>query len=384
MKSDDKLAKRLLSVDKFHRAAPYKSHKTFKPPPVPSRADTAAHGNALIKQVTKLQQDYTSLSKSWEGREEIQARGLIIEIESAPNVEIEVSRFENEGLELLNERDSRNAGGQIITRQTWFVPDGKLGIIAGILNEYLNKTRKNKRGEVLPVYRSLVDSIERIGRAVTEQLWTEREEPFPLNQNLWFEIWLRAGTTAAERESILTQFRFLCQKVGLQVGQGRIDLPEHTIVVVNGNGSAFEADLAILNCIAEIRKGRDYADFFTGLTTPEQTHLAKELSERTKLAPADAPFVCILDTGINRGHPLLEGLIPEGNNLTIKEGWSAADDDDHGTGMASLCLYGNLSDVLKKEGPIEVPIHVEGMKIVPPPEARGADEKLAGYWNRRA
>jgi hypothetical protein len=379
MSAADSPAKRHLAVDNFHRNAPYKSPKGFRAPPVPVRADPAGHGKSLQKQVAKLQQDYTALAQSWEGREEIRARGLIIELESAPDVEIDIQRFQNEGLELLNERDVRDAQGRMVTRQTWFVPDGKLGVIAGLLNGYLTKTRKSK-GKSQPLYRGLVESIERITRAVAEQLWTERDEPFPAQQTLWFEVWLRAGSKAAEREVILDQFRLLGAQVGLHVGDGRIDLPEHTIVAAHGQGAAFAADLAVLNCIAEIRKGRDYADFFTGLTVQEQAQFVDDLKKRTQPIPPNSPFISVLDTGINRGHPLLETLLPASDNLTIKPAWGAADDDDHGTGMASLCLFGDLAPVLSGKGIVNVPVQVEGVKIVPPPAQRGNDEKLAGYY----
>ena len=372
-------AKRHLTVDGFHRKARYKSQKSFRTPRVPVRADSRAHGNALQQQVTKLQQDYTVLAQSWEGREEVRARGFIIELESAPNVEIDVQRLQNEGLELLNERDARDARGRMVTRQTWFVPDGKLAAIANLLHDYLTKTNQRK-GKVQPAYRNLIESIERINRGVAEQLWTEKDEPFPVNETLWFEVWLRAGSKADERDEIIAQFRLLGTQAGLHVGEGRIDLPEHTIVAARGTGAAFSADLAVLNCIAEIRRGRDYADFFTGLTVQEQAQFADDLVKRTQAASANSPYVSVLDTGINRGHPLLEALIPALDNMTIKPAWNAADDDDHGTGMASLCLYGDLAPVLGGNETVIVPVQVEGVKIVPPPAQRSADEKLAGYY----
>jgi hypothetical protein len=379
MNAADGSRKRHLAVDNFHRSAPYKSPRTFRVPPVPVRPNPGAHGKTLIGQVTQIQKDYAALAQSWEGREDIRARGLIIELESAPDVGIAIERFQDQGLELLNERDVRDAQGRMITRQTWFVPDGKLALIAGVLNDYLTKTRKQK-GKAQPLYRGLIESIERITRAVAEQLWTERGEPFPAQETLWFEVWLRAGATPGERKEILAQFRRLGTQAGLKVGEGRIDLPEHTVVSARGKGSAFSTDLAVLNCIAEIRRGRDYADFYTGLTVPEQAQLVDDLRQRTRPIPSNAPFISVLDTGINRGHPLLEPLIPESDNLTINPAWSAADDDDHGTGMAGLCLYGDLSPVLSGSGAVEVPAQVEGVKVVPPPAQRGNDEKLAGYY----
>lgn len=371
--------KRHLRIDHFHREAPYKSKKRPQNPGVPARGDFKAHGASLKADVKTVQDDYVEMSKCWDGNEDIQARGVSIELESAPNVSIDVLRLEENGWQLLNERMGKK-NDQLVCFQTWFVPDGKLGVIASIIEDYLSKQQKLKGGKIQPKYRPLIDAIEKIGKAAAKQLWTERDEVFPERESLWFEVWLRRGVSEAEREIIVTQFAALSEKVGLKVGKGRIKLPEHTIIAAYGEGCNFSKDLALLSCIAEIRRGRDYADFFDAMRPKEQAAWAKELLQRTEPCGENAPFVSVLDTGINRGHPLLENLIHEANNLTIDQAWSAADDDGHGTMMAGLCLYGDLTVSLASTAKVRVPLNLEGVKIIPPLERRGKDEKLAGAY----
>ena len=203
--------------------------------------------------------------------------------------------------------------------------------------DYLTKTRKVK-GQDQPKGRPFVEAIDRIGIAALRELWTEPDEEFPEQQTLWFEVWLRAGATSEERAIILQQFRTLAGRVGLRVGERSIELPEHTIISAYGEGSLFSRDLALLSCIAEIRRVHDYADFFEGLRPEEQTAWADNLAGHTDSPAANTPYLTVLDTGVNRAHPLLNVLIPEGRNLTINAGWSSADDDNHGTLMAGLAL----------------------------------------------
>jgi hypothetical protein len=59
----------------------------------------------------------------------------------------------------------------------------------------------------------------------------------------------------------------------------------------------------------------------------------------------DAPGVCILDTGIAAGHPLLAPAIGETVNF-VAAGELAADADGHGTRVAGLALYGGGFDPL--------------------------------------
>jgi hypothetical protein len=369
-----------LRVDGFHRAAAYKSKRRGSSNNVPPRADFQKHGAALFDDVQKLKDDYVELSRSWEGSEAVRAKGLSIELESAPGVEIGTSRLEQGGWELLNERVITQPNQLSVTSQTWFVPDGKLGLLAAIVGDYLSKQQKTKGGKTQPKYRPLIDAIEKIGKAAAKQLWTEENEVFPEQELLWFEVWLRRGASEEEREIIIEQFKQLSTPVGLKTGNARITLPEHTIIAAYGHGVDFSKDLALLSCVAEIRRGRDYADFFDALRPTEQASWAKDLLARTEAPDVHAPFVSVLDTGINRGHPLLEGMIAERNNLTINQAWAPADDDEHGTLMAGLCLFGNITPALSSTQKISLPLNVDGIKIVPPPAQRGTEEKLAGAF----
>lgn len=367
-----------LRVDNFHRDAGYKSKRRGSSSPVPVRPNPQGHGQKLQGDLQQIQNDYAILTQSWEGREDIRAKGIIIELESAPGVEFDAPKLEAGGWVLLTERKGGTAK-QLITLQRWFVPDGRLVLIEQILRDYLTKTRK-VNGQNQPKGRPFVEAIERIGIAAVRELWTEPNEEFPEQQTLWFEVWLRAGSTPEERAIIFQQFRTLAGRVGFRVGERSIELPEHTIVAAYGEGSLFSRDLALLNCIAEIRRVHDYADFFEALRPEEQAEWANNLMRRTNLPAANAPSVTVLDTGINRAHPLLNALIPDARNLTINAAWTAADDDNHGTMMAGLCAYGNLTEALALTSPVDITSNVEGVKIVPPPAARPDDEKLAGAY----
>lgn len=373
MAQNEQRRRRHLRVDGFHQADHYKSKKRGGAKKVPQQSNPAGHGRSIQQQITGVVTSYSVLAQSWAGNEDIKARGICVELVSAPNAEIQPDRLLDNGWELLNERQTGKKPN-IVKFQTWFVPDGRLGILASIVGDYLTRTRKGQ-----PLYRPLIDAIEKVAIAAASQLWTETE-PFPADDTLWFEIWLRRGASETERQAIITQFKLFADQNGIRVGEGQIILPEHTIVAAYGKGSDLARDFKLLNCIAEIRRGRDYADVFSFMRPGEQFEYAAELLDRVAPADENAPWVCVLDTGINRGHPLLERFIGENNNLTIKQDWTPADDDNHGTLMAGLCLYGDLAQILSGTESINLPVNVEGVKIVPPPQQRKSDEKLAGYF----
>ena len=380
MTPDGQPEKRHLRTDRFVERKPYASPRT-----APIGSDIPAkprgeHGAALMQTVQELKHDYAELLQNWEGREEIRARGIIVEFESPPDVELNLESLMNPGvgLELLNRREQELADGKVVMRETWFVPDGALSELERIFAEYLNREWP-ATGE--PLRRKLVDSIEKLSRGALEQLWTEREE-IPMAGLAWFEVWLRAGKNAEERAAILHQFRVCAERVGLRAGVNVIELPEHTILAAYGAGEQFAQDLALLNCIAELRAGRDYADFFENLRADEQMEYAKALAAEITPPERDDLAVCLLDTGINRGHPLLDVMLRPADNLSIKAEWPAADDYNHGTPMAGMALFAEHLPTLlgTKTGKVNFPYVLEGVKIVAPPAQRPDDERIAGAY----
>lgn len=384
MTPDGKPERRHLRVDTFFRSSAFKSVRGFGGNgfTTPGRQDREGHGGAMLSQYREIETDYATLAQSWENHEAIKARGIIVEFEGPPGVRLNLESLAGKtfGLELLNQRPESQSDGQVVWRETWFVPDGKLEVLKQIFDEYLTKER-GPNG--LPYRRGLVDSIERFRLGAAKELWTEKE-PFPAEESVWFEVWLRAGANRAERDSILKQFQVTGERAGLRVGgkgANKIELPEHTIVAAYGPGAAFSSDLALLNCIAEIRFGRDYADFFDNLQAADQAAWSQDILERVDL-PADANVaVCVLDTGINRAHPMLSQSLASADNLSIRVAWPAADDDNHGTPMAGLALWGHdLPSLLAGTARLQLPFILEGVKIVAPPDQRPNDEKIAGAY----
>ena len=87
---------------------------------------------------------------------------------------------------------------------------------------------------------------------------------------------------------------------------------------------------------------------------------------RTTFADSDAPAVTLLDTGINRGHPLLNLSAGEEDVQAWDDEWGANDVQGHGTEMAGVALFGpRLKDLLANEETIELSHRIESVKILP-------------------
>jgi hypothetical protein len=81
----------------------------------------------------------------------------------------------------------------------------------------------------------------------------------------------------------------------------------------------------------------------------------------TKKAPIDAEAICILDTGVDCGNPLLQGIVLHNEDFTPDS--DTKDFNGHGTFNAGLAAYGNLDNVMNRKN-IEALANIINAKVL--------------------
>jgi hypothetical protein len=124
---------------------------------------------------------------------------------------------------------------------------------------------------------------------------------------------------------------------------------------------------AVLNFVSELRHPAVTAKFFIEETPTEQQLWTDDLLSRVEPPPEDAPAVCVLDSGVNRGHPLLADLLAESDQDTVRGEWGKDDHEanGHGTPVAGLAAYGDLTPLLANADPVSLSHRIESVKILP-------------------
>jgi hypothetical protein len=225
----------------------------------------------------------------------------------------------------------------------------------------------------------MVDRIASLRRATLRSLWTDDPAVYPGDdESIWWEVWLRRHD-GSELER-LVEFAGL---VGLQVGERRLAFDDRMIVLVRGTARQLSGSLDVLHDLAEVRRAKESAAVFADAAPEEQAAWVDDLKGRTVPPVPEAPAVCILDTGVNRGHPLLEDVIAAADATAVDPAWGSHDDGGgppsmgHGTEMAGLAAYGDLTSALSSGLPVHLRHRLESVKILPPtgtnpPELYGA------------
>ncbi len=343
-----------------------------KKPPAP--ASRAAHGQALkdafSTAVTHARQRRADAGIQVHGA----VPGLYVQFESQPGVSLELSSLESrhQGIELVafTSALTDDAEPRSIERATVFVPEGKVKHFVTRFENYSKTTPKTK-GERR--HEGMLDPVATLRLATLRGLWTDATEIYPADhETIWWEVWLRRhdGRELAR----LMEFAALQH---IEVGARRLQFDDRIVTLVRATPTQLATSIDVLNDMAEVRRAKETAAVFVDMGPEEQGEWAKELLARTTGPAHDAPAVCVLDTGVTRGHPLLEASLARADCHTCNPAWGTHDHDGHGTEMAGLALYGDLTPVLAGSEPVRLQHGLESVKILPPhganpPELYGA------------
>ncbi|MEX1363145.1 MAG: S8 family peptidase [Nannocystaceae bacterium] len=307
--------------------------------------------------------------------------GVYVEFESFPGWELALNSMEKkrkkdprEHIEVVAASEHvEGEGDQKTVTQTAavFVPDGEASHYLKQLEKYALPTPKAE-GERR--HENVYDRVAGLRLAVLRALWTDDESAFPTEDEepLWWEVWLRR-TDGDE----LQRFHDFAAQAEIDVGERRLQFDERIVLLARASPRALATALDVLGDIAELQRAKETASFFTRQGRKEQAEWALDLVSRTRLCGPDAPAVCILDTGVNAGHPLLEGVLSADDCHAYDPSWGTHDHHGHGTEMAGLATYGDLAPMLEGSDLIRLDHRLESVKLLPPtgrnaPELYGA------------
>jgi hypothetical protein len=320
--------------------------------------DRAAHSLSLAKQISSLGKNMAAAIAIQEQAQTVLDRGLLVEFESFDGIGevFEKTAFDGKS-ELQNIRYENGR-----TYATVFVPDGALPKLEQKLQDYISY-RKKADGSAFD-NRSLFDTIKNLKKATVKALWTDTV-PMPSSdmEIMCWEAWLSARR---DREKQREAFIATARSVNIEVSENHIDFRERTVLLIRATKNQLEQSLELLNNIAELRKAKTTADFFTELSNQEQKKWQDDLLPRINYQNNhdSVPYICILDTGVNPAHPLLLNAIAANDLFTINEAWGKNDRVGHGTRIAGLALFGDLTSVLESKDPIAIKHRLESSKII--------------------
>lgn len=361
---------------KHIRVEDFRSETSYSPPSrdmsgVSSGRNRAIHGPKLENELASAFARANELLTARDPEILSGDGGVYVAVESAEDKKLPDLSWSSKGIRLgaLSVTETGSESG------TLFVPASAESFLTEKVREYSQEsTAKNE-----PRHEDKFAPVETFSAGSLESLWTDqRPLPTDLNEMLWWECWCWKDRAAS--------LPIVAQRLELRVSERRLHFPEFDVIPVFANRQEIERLLQNTDAIEEFRRASDNPSFFTSDVRFEQDIWIDDLVARISPPSENAPAVCILDGGINRAHPLLEMALDEDDCLTVNTDWGTDDHDDrgHGTGMAGVVLYDDLTYPLSDDGAVELDLKLESAKFLPPPAFEPTDPMNYGSITQAA
>jgi hypothetical protein len=235
----------------------------------------------------------------------------------------------------------------------------KFSGLVGHLGTLVRSSRKNQK---------LVDSVTSIRLTITEDFWQDTLPYPPVDEELWWEVWLRGSRQ--EANEVFHRFTDIAAAIGInRVSDRYVSFPERLVLHAFASGRQLSSSIHLLSMIAELRKAKELATPYVRMSARDQRDFVDHAARLIAPPGRNAPSVCILDAGVNQPHPLLAPALAIEDVQAVEADWGTSDHDSeqHGTGMAGIALYGCLTGLIAATGPVVLRHRLESVKILPPP-----------------
>lgn len=353
-----------LHLDGGGESEPYTSPRLVITGLPPARARAAharqlehAMGRALAKARQRLASRDSAVAEG--------ERGFYLQFEIPVAERTAVEGLENKpkAIELVAVRPP--AEGEDFVSATVFVPERSADFFTRKIEAYRNEdTRTGK-----PKNEALIARIETVQLGAVRSLFTDDIDSFPATgRPTWWEVWLR--------DDRLEAFRRVAARMSVVLKEHAISFPERDVVLALGDEALMTRLVTNTDAVAELRLAKDTPSLFLEMRPVEQAAWAEDLAQRVTGPRGTAPAICLLDSGANRAHPLIEPALRATDQHAYEDAWGVGDSaywNGHGTAMAGVALYGDLEKALTGRDPVVLRHRLETVKILPPRDQNGPE-----------
>lgn len=331
--------------------------------------DRAAHAQALLQALDTL----PSVTEE-------NLPGVYLKVASRPNEPLAKDSLDASGLELL--RCVSESDNNIVTETATVFASAE-----GVVNlrkkveqfETEDTPAREKDGQIVPgrpKNANLVQSLAAIAEAGLRALWRGPQAKFPADgEAVHWEVWLDPGTADV--------FIAGGGELGVEIGGDQLTFPEDTVAIARATRDDLALAVRRLGGVRALAAPAITADFFDSLDAAEQAAWVDEIKERTTYPEhADIGYVTLLDTGVSRAHPLISPALLTADRHAAQPAWGVDDVRGHGTQLAGLALFGDLTTRLQNVHPVVVAHRLESAKLLP--DAGQNPHHLLGAVTRQA
>jgi len=328
--------------------------------------DRAGHAAALRATLENARNLSEPRRQQWV--DDLRADGMFLRVEGWPGdfeLALESLDLRGSGVALVAVQPASDEP-PLPERATVFVPYESLNQFFRRLDEYATQDTTHGR----PRHERLVANVAALRLAALNHLWTD-QAPFPdSDAPIWWELWLRRTGDELDTLARIAELR------RWSLSRTAVEFPDRTVSAIRATRDDLSQALASSLPMAELRSP-SFAQSPAELPREVQRAWVTDLANRIRPVGADAPAVCLLDTGIYT-HTLFSGSL-DPTDIGFVVGPDGVDRHGHGTELGGLALFGDLTEPLTSGATVRLDHRLESVKVLPdpgapenPPETYGA------------
>lgn len=335
----------------------------YKSPQRGGRSGSDAYPRDRVRHAAKL---LDHLSSAYQAERVLRKEGAVtrsgtyLDFRGPSDGELEALSLEDQrqDVRLLNVRQEGNSFAATV-----YVPAKKSDFYGKKIRSYADSS-KDREDTGSPSNNKLITSVEDIRLADrAASFWTGNPESMPGETKQWTEVWLRYDKE--KPSATVNQFMNLLDRLSIKYRTEQVIFPSRIVLLAWVNSSDLETIIRSSDSVAEFCEALEATGYLERADAKEQGLWVRNIQSRTSIHFGKS-IVCILDSGVNSGHPLLEAAF-EGNTVdSVDPSWGLADNKGHGTGVAGIALYGDLSSKVVSTEPISITHRLESVKIYEP------------------
>ncbi|MFE1593569.1 S8 family peptidase [Nocardia sp. NPDC058705] len=280
-------------------------------------------------------------------------------MKSAPGYVLDVARLDASGRRLVAMSATPGTGGAELAVVA--LNDSAVSQLGEAISTFASSGGRTGRGrgQITKSEAGFIANTDDIALATLREIW--RGHGALPTDSRWWQVWLERSVLHDEEP--LAVLRRLGPELGLVVPPTTLTFTRRAVVHVKGTAAQLSGLVGSNAMPVEIRPTPSPEPFVEAPFTLQEELVEDFMNRVVPSAASDVPVVTVLDAGVLAGHPLLAHSLSQ--SLTLhSDGAATSDFNGHGTSMAGLALYGNLTGPLNADLTVDLRHRIESVRIL--------------------
>ena len=215
-------------------------------------------------------------------------------------------------------------------------------------------SKRTKTGERLN--KPLLESIETVDSVSVDDLWCGKGQ-MPGEAKEWVELWFVDSDAAGVLNKL--------DELHIEHKQQNLRFPERIVALAYANKKELEKVFYASDTLVRVSEVPTLAGFIANEQGFEQQEWMQMIMGTFRFDRVTDKYFCLLDSGVRRDHPMLLPVLANEDCYVVNPNWGINDVMQHGTRMAGIATYGDLTDVLGRGPLIEPRNRLCSVKVLP-------------------